>query len=312
MSSTVIVGLDGSRESLAAVDWAAEEALRREVPLRLLQAWCGDGDPRTLLVDPVVARGWGERTLGTAERRLRRRHPALEVETEWTSGDPVEELCAAGDEGELLVLGSRGLGGLAGFLAGSVSLAVLARARRPVVLVRPQHRPAAAGPDDRADRDDRDSRDGQAGPAGPAVPTGEVVVGLDVTRPGDEVLAFGFAAADRYGCGLRVLHSWAVPAICGPDMGGALPLLMTEVAQDARRALDEAIAPWTDKYPGVPVARECHQGRPAHDLASAAREARLVVVGRRNRRGRIGTHIGAVTHAVIHHSAAPVAVVPHD
>ncbi|MGW7359242.1 universal stress protein [Streptomyces sp. NPDC054802] len=290
MSPTVTVGLDGSRESLAAVDWAAEEALRRAVPLRLLRAWSGDGDPRTLLVDPVVARGWGERTLGTAQRRLRRRHPALEVETEWTSTGPVEALCAAGDEAELLVLGSRGLGGLAGFLAGSVSLAVLARTRGPLVLVRPH--------DHRAP--------GKSGPAA------EVVIGLDVSAPADEVLAFGFAAADRYGCGLRVLHSWAVPAVHGPDMGGALPLLMTEIAQGARRALDEALAPWTDKYPGVPVVRACHQGRPAQDLPEASRDARLVVVGRRNRRGRIGTRIGAVTHAVIHHSLAPVAVVPHD
>ncbi|WP_031077855.1 universal stress protein [Streptomyces sp. NRRL S-118] len=296
MSRTVTVGLDGSRESLAAVDWAAEEAVRRAVPLRLLQAWCGDGDPRTLLVDPAVARGWGERTLGTAERRLRRRHPTLDVETAWTSNDTVEALCAAGDEAELLVLGSRGLGGLAGFLAGSVSLAVLGRARRPVVLVRP-HTHRASGADDPSRAED---------------PAGEIVIGLDVASPGDEVLAFGFAAADRYACGLRVLHSWAVPTIYGPDMWGALPLLMTEVAQDARRALDEALAPWTDKYPDVPVVRECHQGRPAQALAEASRDARLIVVGRRNRSARIGTHIGAVTHAVIHHSLAPVAVVPHD
>ncbi|MFF8386537.1 universal stress protein [Streptomyces kanasensis] len=296
MSHTVTVGLDGSRESLAAVDWAAAEALCRAVPLRLLQAWGDDDDPRTRLVDPATARGWGERTLGAAERRLRRRHAGLDVETEWTSGDPVEALCAAGDEAELLVLGSRGLGALSGFLAGSVSLAVLARTRRPVVLVRPHDRPAA----------------GEGGAAPVPGPAGDVVIGLDASRPGDEVLAFGFAAADRYGCGVRVLHSWAVPTLYGPDVTGALPMLLTEVDRDARRALDEALAPWTDKYPGVPVVRACRRGRPAQDLAEAARDARLVVVGRKNRRTRVGGHIGAVTHAVLHHSPAPVAVVPHD
>jgi len=111
---------------------------------------------------------------------------------------------------------------------------------------------------------------------------------------------------------VRVLHSWGIPAVYGPDMGGALPLLLTQVAEDARRALDEALTPWTEKYPGVSVVRECHQGRPAQDLAEASRDCRLIVVGRRNRRTRIGTHIGAVTHAVLHHSPAPVAVVPHD
>ncbi|MFC8275264.1 universal stress protein [Streptomyces sp. NPDC057271] len=289
MSRTVTAGLDGSPESLAATQWAAQEALRRAVPLRLLRAWSIDEDPRTRVVDPATARGWGERTLATAERRLRRRHPGLDVETEWVAGDPVEELCSAAEGAELLVLGSRGLGGLAGFLAGSVSLAVLARTRRPVVLVRP-HDPL----------EPEEER------------TGEVVIGLDVSAAGDELLAFGFAAADRYGCGLRVVHRWAVPALYGPDMAGALPSLMTEVAADTRRALDEALAPWTEKFPDVAVVRDCRQGRPAQDLMELSHDARLVVVGRKVRRARIGTHIGAVTHAVLHHCLAPVAVVPHD
>ncbi|MFD7976380.1 universal stress protein [Streptomyces sp. NPDC059071] len=289
MSRTVTAGLDGSPESLAATQWAAQEALRRAVPLRLLRAWSLDEDPRTRVVDPATAREWGARTLAIAERRLRRRHPGLDVETEWVAGDPVEELCGAAEQAELLVLGSRSLGGLAGFFAGSVSLAVLARTRRPVVLVRP-HDPL----------EPEEER------------TGEVVIGLDVNAAADELLAFGFAAADRYGCGLRVVHRWAVPALYGPDLVGALPLLMTEVAADARRALDEALALWTEKFPDVAVVRDCRQGRPTQDLTELSPDARLVVVGRKVRRARIGTHIGAVTHAVLHHSLAPVAVVPHD
>ncbi|MET9550328.1 universal stress protein [Streptomyces sp. NPDC006627] len=289
MSRTVTIGHDRSRESNAATEWAAREALRRAVPLRLLQVWSVD-DPRTRLVDPATARGWGERALATAERRLRRRHPGLNVETAWVSGDPVEVLCAAADEADLLVLGSRGLGGVAGFLAGSVSLAVLARTQRPVVLVRPSS-PSELEKD----------RSG-----------GQIVLGLDVLAPSDELLAFGFAAADRYECDLRVVHSWALPAVHGPDMGGALPILMTEVAEDARRSLDETLAAWTQKFPGVPVVRDCRQGRPAEHLTELSHDARLVVVGRKVRHGRFGTHIGAVTHAVLHHSTAPVAVVPHD
>ncbi|WP_374985061.1 universal stress protein [Streptomyces fradiae] len=312
MSRTVTVGVDGSRESLAAVDWAAGEAVRRAVPLRLLHVWGGE-DPRTHLVDQETARGWGERTLDAARRRLVRRHPDLRVETRWVAGDPVETLDAAAREAEVLVLGSRGLTGLRGFLAGSVSLAVLARTPRPVVLVRPQNSPAPAedGPAEpvgggRGERDERDERE-------EGVPAGEVVVGLDVFGPCDEVLGFAFAAAERFGCPLRALHAWTVPAaVYGPDMGGALPMLLTELEEDARRALDEVLVPWTDKYPRVPVVRDCHQGRPAQDLADAARDARLVVVGRKNRRARFGAHIGAVTHAVLHHSPAPVAVVPHD
>lgn len=53
-------------------------------------------------------------------------------------------------------------------------------------------------------------------------------------------------------------------------------------------------------------------GGPAHHLVEAASGAGLLVVGRRNRGSGIGTHLGSVAHAVMHHAAAPVAVVPHD
>ncbi|NUK83597.1 universal stress protein [Streptomyces lunaelactis] len=290
MSRTVTVGIDGSRESLAAANWAAEEALRRGIPLKLLHVWSKDEERRTRWVDPATARGWGERTLRITERRLRRRHSGLSVVTAWVPGYPVDALCAAGDASELLVLGSRGLGGLAGFLAGSVSLAVLARLQRPAVLVRAHNVPAPGKPRS----------------------AGDVVLGLDVYSPSDEMIEFAFTAAERYGCRLHVLHSWQMPAVYGPDMAGVLPTLLADIGQERQRALDDALAPWTEKYPAVPVFRQCNQGRAAQDLAEASRDARLVVVGRRNRRARIGTHIGAVTHGVLHHCVAPVAVVPHD
>lgn len=50
---------------------------------------------------------------------------------------------------------------------------------------------------------------------------------------------------------------------------------------------------------------------PANHLVDASRKASLVVVGRKIRRSPIGAHIGPVTHAVLHHSTAPVAVVAH-
>ncbi|WP_406263780.1 universal stress protein [Streptomyces sp. NBC_00191] len=291
MSRTVTVGFDGSRESLAAVDWGAEEALRRGIPLKLLHVWSKD-EERRARVDPATARGWGERTLRTTERRLRRRHSGLSVVTAWVPGDSADALCAAGDESELLVLGSRGLSGLAGFLAGSVSLAVLARMRRPAILVRAHNAPAPGNPR----------------------PAGDVLLGLDVYSPSDETIEFAFTAAERYGCRVHVLHSWQMPAVHGPDMAGLLPTLLADIGQERQQALDDALAlaPWTEKYPAVPVFRRSSQGRAAQDLAEASRDARLVVVGRRNRHARIYPHIGVVTHGVLHHSVAPVAVVPHD
>jgi nucleotide-binding universal stress UspA family protein len=62
----------------------------------------------------------------------------------------------------------------------------------------------------------------------------------------------------------------------------------------------------------VKVHAEAEIGQPARLLVEAASQASLLVVGRRNRRSRIGTHLGPVTHAVMHHARTPVAVVPHD
>ncbi|MFI8913849.1 universal stress protein [Streptomyces sp. NPDC053513] len=100
-----------------------------------------------------------------------------------------EVLTAAADESDLTVLGSRGLGGVRGFLVGSVSLAVVGTARRPVVLVRAEGAPAAFG-------------DG-------------IVVGVDVHQPCDALLAFSFNEAARRETPLGFLHSWTLPASYG-------------------------------------------------------------------------------------------------
>ncbi|MFC8917716.1 universal stress protein [Streptomyces sp. NPDC057116] len=289
MSRTVTVGIDGSREGLTAADWAAGEALGRDRLLRLVHVWSNDADAVTPS-DPENQRRRAERLLHTTAKQLRQNHPDVRMETSQSAGDPVETLTAAGDTADLLVLGSRGLGGMKGFIAGSVSLAVLARVRHPVVLVRAPH----GEPTERTPR------------------AGDVVLGLDLPGASEEALGFAFGCADRYGCGLRVVHSWALPPVHGPDMAGALAVLLDEVAAERQAQLDAALAPWAEKHPAVTVTRQCRQGGAAQDLVEAAEEARLVVVGLRHRRHRFGAHVGPVVHSLLHHTAAPVAVVPHD
>ncbi|WP_156724888.1 universal stress protein [Streptomyces apocyni] len=290
MVRTVTVGIDGSQESLAAAGWAADEALSRDHLLRLIHVRSYDTDPGARYVEPEERRRWAEDTLHSAVQHVRGTRPDVRMETAEVRGDPVEALVTAAGETDLLVLGSRGLGGVTGFIAGSVSLAVLARVSRPVVLVR------ALRPDENE-------------PVGTA---GAIVLGLDLPLASDDALAFAFGCAERYGCGLRVVHSWSLPPVYGPDTGGALPMLMEEVATERRRELEAALAPWVEKHPDVAVGRQCRQGRAAQDLVEAAREARLIVVGLRHRSSRLGAHVGPVVHSVLHHAAAPVAVVPHD
>nr|WP_308408360.1 universal stress protein [Streptomyces neyagawaensis] len=78
------------------------------------------------------------------------------------------------------------------------------------------------------------------------------------------------------------------------------------------RTVVATLRPWCEKFPGVPVVETVAEGRVTSELVRASTGASLVVVGRRTRDGRLGSHIGPVTHAVLHHVCCPVAVVPHD
>ncbi|MFD4605929.1 universal stress protein [Streptomyces sp. NPDC058464] len=68
---------------------------------------------------------------------------------------------------------------------------------------------------------------------------------------------------------------------------------------------------WRQKFPTVDVIESSRCGSAAQVLVNAARDASLVVVGRRIRTGSLGVHVGHVTHAALHHIGAPVAVVAH-
>ncbi|WP_329558176.1 universal stress protein [Streptomyces uncialis] len=287
MPRTVIAGVDGSRESLSAVEWAAGEASRRGLPLRLLHV--RDTSPGVRAFFAGAGRAlWPDGGPQAAIEGLQARHPGLEVTTDDIPGRPAETLCGAKDQ-ELLVLGSRGLGRLAGFLLGSASLAVIARSTAPVVLVRA--------------KDTSSAQEWQS--------SGDVVVGLDTSHRSDAVLEFGFAHAERHSLALRALHSWQVPQVYGGDPTGAMLSAQTDLATVTSEVLTEILAPWREKFPTVAVTERCRLGHPAHDLVEASRDAGLLVVGRRERRVGVGAHIGSVAHAVLHHSKAAVAVVPH-
>ncbi|MFJ1706645.1 universal stress protein [Kitasatospora sp. NPDC088346] len=293
MTKHVLVGIDGSAHSEAAALWAAREAVRRSVPLRLLHArpWLGPqdaedtGDPRPRDLRPAALQ-----MLAGITERIRREHPALVVDTTVIGDDPVDALVKAAERQELVVLGSRGLGGFAGLLAGSVPLAVAARVGTPMVLVR-------------ADRQ-TSSHDGTTNP-------GEIVVGVDPRQPPGAVLAFAFAEATRRGAHLRAVHGWD-PVPLWAAASWIPPRSEIEARETAlRRQLAETLAAARTAYPEVPVVTEIRRGSSAHAVVAAGERAELVVVGRHDRHHSLGMRLGPVAHAVLHHCAAPVAVVPH-
>ncbi|GHH83429.1 stress-inducible protein [Streptomyces sulfonofaciens] len=307
MTRSVVAGLDGSRESRVAAEWAADEALLRDLPLRLVHAWVWQpyafAPPATVPSSPAGAGGRGGRAeplLDAVRDDLARRHAGLRVRREQVAGQPVTALVDAAQEAELLVLGARRLSMVAGFLVGSVALAAVARCTRPVVLVG-EHGPGGKAPDGTGD-------------VANALPAGyrDVVLGLDARSPAGPPIAFAFQAAAVRGARLRVVHGGAPPAPDGDENGLVRPRGAQAGGQRSGGGVAEVLRPWSEDFPGVEVAEQPVVGKVASHLVDASRGAALLVVGRRNRRLSAGGHIGSVTHMVLHHSDAPVAVVPHD
>ncbi|MGP4014117.1 universal stress protein [Streptomyces sp. 4N124] len=288
MTRPITAGVDGTEESHAALAWAAREAVRRGLPLRVVHAWRFQPHEAIDAGDADSQAGWVRTAVAEAARTVTERHPELDVTTDVLEGGPADTLAAAAADAEMLVLGSRGHGRVVGFLLGSVGQQVIAGATGPVVLVRAGDEPAAEA----AGR--------------------EVVVGQQ-GDPDDSaaVLRFAFETAAARGATVRAVRAWTLPPVFSyspaslkllDEAGGLEPY--------EKKALAAAVQPWRDRFPDVPVVEHVEMGSAGQVLLEVAGQAQLMVVGRRARRTAVGTRIGSVAHGVLHHAGCPVAVVP--
>ncbi|MFD5014250.1 universal stress protein [Streptomyces chartreusis] len=289
MTRPITAGVDGSEESLAGLAWAAREAVRRGLPLRVVHAWRFQPHDAIDAGEDTQAQ-WVRDGLAEMARGVAERHAGLEVTTDVVEGPPAETLIAAASESEMLVLGSRGHGRVVGFLLGSVGQQVISGAARPVVRVR-------AGDE----------------PSGEAAGR-EIVVGQQ-GDPEDSAAALGFAfeTAAARGATVRAVRAWTLPPLFAyspaslkmlDEAGGLEP--------HEKEALGEALRPWREHYPDVPVVEHVEMGSGGQVLLSVSGRAQLMVVGRRVHRTAVGARIGSVAHGMLHLADCPVAVVPHD
>jgi nucleotide-binding universal stress UspA family protein len=287
MTRPIAVGVDGSEESLAALGWAGREAVRRGTGLRAVHAWrfeAREGLPRDRREQERRVREAVEEGV----RGVAGRHSGLEVSVGVVEGGAPETLVAAAAGAEMLVLGSRGHGRVVGFLLGSVGRQVIAGTERPVVLVRSGDRAAT-------------EVDGR-----------EIVVGQE-GGPEDSaaVLRFAFETAAARGAAVRAVRAWTLPPVFGYTPGALKPLDEAGGPEPyEHKALADALAPWRERFPDVPVAEHVEMGSAGQVLLSVAGRAQLMVVGRRARATAVGARIGSVAHGVLHHAECPVAVVP--
>ncbi|MET9848336.1 universal stress protein [Streptomyces ossamyceticus] len=288
MSGLVVVGADGSASSLAAVEVAAREARSRGAGLRVVHAFVWPAMHVPLGSSPLGPPEGGlqnmvDRLVAEAVERARAVAPDVEVGHVVVTGEPLTVLEAQSRAAELVVIGSRGMGGFVGLLVGSTAVRLAAHGRCPVLVVREQ--PHADGP---------------------------IVLGVDGSVAGQKAVDFAFAEAALRNAPLVALHTWTtwnapMPAPQDPSAPYANP--PEALAEEEERQLAEALAGRQERYPGVVVEHRVVHGGTREALIEASRSAQLLVVGARGRGGFAGLLLGSVSQALLHHAQCPVAVV---
>ncbi|MEN3307075.1 MAG: hypothetical protein V7603_3277 [Micromonosporaceae bacterium] len=276
----ILVGYDGATGSGAALRWALSEAARRGLGVRLARVL---DLPRGSAPFAARASGIEAHMLDEAKVALDKvgseatteLHGAVPITTVALPGSVIDTLCEQSGEASMVVLGSRGMGGFAGLLLGSVSVAVAAHAHSPVVVVRENMSAAPGGP---------------------------VIVGVDDSDEARLAVEFAFAEAHARQAALEAVRAVPPPQrVTGraAEAGGEAPEDLLETALRGCRA----------RYPAVPVTSRVLPGSPGQVLAGASRGAQLLVVGSRGRGGFHGLVLGSVSQQVLHRALCPVAVV---
>ncbi|WP_432072215.1 universal stress protein [Streptomyces wuyuanensis] len=288
MGGLVVVGVDGSESGLAAVEEAAREARWRGAALRVVHAFIWARmqvplGPSSYGPPEGGLRNMADRLVAEAVERAASTAPEVEVGSAVVSGEPLTVLEAESQGAELVVVGSRGMGGFVGLMVGSTAVHLAAHGRCPVLVVRePSH---AEGP---------------------------VLVGVDGSPASEAAVDFAFAEAALRGSGVLALHAYTpwnapLPPPQDPSMPYANP--PGAVTEAEERLLAEALAGRRETYPGVPVEHAVVRGDTRKALIEASASAQILVVGARGRGGFKGLLLGSVSQAMLHHAHCPVAVV---
>ena len=284
----VLVGVDGSSESLVALSWAAQEAARLGAALDVVHVWSVPAGPAAEDVVPprTSVHDNAQQILDVAMAHLSSTQPTLDASARLVEGEAVEALVAASADHQLLVLGSRGFGGFMELLVGSVSQACAERAACPVVVV----------PSTTADQPDR----------------GRVVVGVDGSRSSVDALGWAMAEAARRHAELAVViayHRHQLESPIGPP--GAVD--HDSVRKASVALADELVADAQASSGEAPVAVDviAVAGGAAGALVATAAGADLLVVGCRGRGRLRGTLLGSVSRQCLHHAPCPVVVIRH-
>lgn len=325
----VVVGIDGSENSLRAFDHAVTIAAARDAVLEVVAAYTEPGygyTPEAAAVSRYgeareLARAAVEQTVAAAEL-----DPG-KVDTTVVEGDAAEALINASAHAQLTVVGKRGRGRLAGRFLGSVSAAVAAHGHCPTLVV-PEGHAAGKGSSDDVDPLSEDlaarlaavaAEHGEgiergarvsAGVHDPLDFAGTVVVGIDMQADPVKLARAAAEHAARLGTSVTLV---AAHRFSATGWGPVSPLYGAQVPQMRRDFAErlELVAGKVAEQSPARVEWRFFDAGPASALAQASVTAPLIVVGTRGRGGFPGLLLGSVSQTLLNRTECPVLVVPH-
>jgi nucleotide-binding universal stress UspA family protein len=279
--NAILVAVDGSANSDAAIRWAAGEAMLRAAPITLVHVVA------PLVVPWPVGRIEGnitERQYENAHHIVKQARKTLEasltgpkqpeVHTRTLYSNIVTALVDESRRALLTVLGCRGHSAFDRLLLGSISMGLIHHGHGPIAIVHDEETPAADAP---------------------------VLVGIDGSPDAEAATALAFDEASRRGVDLVALHAWSDAGIFAADW--------PEFENQGRKVLAERLAGCRQQYPGVHVRQQLMRVNPARWLSEESKHSQLVVVGSHGLGGFAGMLLGSVSSAVAQAAKVPVIVV---
>jgi len=279
MSKAIVVGINGSTGSDAALTWALQRAARDKLPVIALHAV----DDRWMSPDfqyHELIRESGMELLEKAKASAGEQTPGVEVDIQLRHGSGGSVLRDVSKEAAMIVVGGHEKHHLDGGPVTDRALQVVSASDCPVAVI----------------------------PAKPGTGAKGVVVGVDGSEESLQAVAVAAAEADLGGDELTVVLAFKTPARWVekqlPSSG-----LAESMVEENRIVLAESVAGLGDKYPDLVVHQRLETDtQPAKALVDAAANARLLVIGSRGRGGLSRTVLGSTAHAVLVNVPCPTVV----
>ena len=276
-----VAAVDGTEEGYAAVSFAAKEALRRGLELRLAHVMPAHVATGPLLKADRGLGGYASETLASAVRIAEDVAPQLAVSTHVRRGGRVSEVADLAERAAFVVVGRRRSSALDRAWSGGTLDGIVSRAPCPVYVV-PDVTHVAGRP-------------------------ARVVLGYKSADHSAELFEAGFVAAEALGAEIDVVHGWKLPS--GYDDMIARRVSEPTWSREQKHEIRRLLAPWQEAYLNVPVRITVVHDYPARALVDASRVADLLVLVKPLHAGLIH-HLGRTARGVLRFAACPVEVVP--